>query len=205
MRNICTIDGCGKFVKGHRLCNTHYKRRLYIDGDIGPALLCSFPECSRKHYGNNLCRKHYDAKRRAANQEYQKQSRLRYLSNPVNVEKGKAYRVATAARKLEYDRAYRASHREKVRAVAALKSARRRGASGSYTEREIAELFRQQKGRCAICRCKLGDNYHRDHIEPIALGGTNWIRNIQLLCPPCNLAKSYKHPVDFMQSLGRLL
>jgi hypothetical protein len=29
--------------------------------------------------------------------------------------------------------------------------------------------------------------------------------NIQLLCPPCNIAKSYKDPIVFMQELGKLL
>lgn len=39
---------------------------------------------------------------------------------------------------------------------------------------------------------------------PIARGGSNTDDNVQLLCPACNLKKSAKHPVDFMQERGFL-
>jgi 5-methylcytosine-specific restriction endonuclease McrA len=51
----------------------------------------------------------------------------------------------------------------------------------------------------------LGDNYHLDHIVPLAIGGTNTDDNIQLLRQKCNQQKSAKHPIDFMQSRGFLL
>jgi 5-methylcytosine-specific restriction endonuclease McrA len=51
----------------------------------------------------------------------------------------------------------------------------------------------------------LGDNYHIDHIMPLALGGSNTDDNIQLLRQRCNNQKCAKHPVDFMQSRGFLL
>lgn len=41
--------------------------------------------------------------------------------------------------------------------------------------------------------------------KPLARGGTNQRTNLQLLCPPCNLSKSAKDPIDFMQSRGFLL
>jgi 5-methylcytosine-specific restriction endonuclease McrA len=40
---------------------------------------------------------------------------------------------------------------------------------------------------------------------PLARGGTNHRRNIQILCPSCNLRKGWKHPIDFAQEMGRLL
>lgn len=49
------------------------------------------------------------------------------------------------------------------------------------------------------------DGYHVDHIQPLALGGSNDKTNLQLLCPTCNTKKSAKHPIDFMQSRGLLL
>ena len=45
----------------------------------------------------------------------------------------------------------------------------------------------------------------RSLIKPLARGGTNQRTNLQLLCPPCNLSKSAKDPIDFMQSRGFLL
>lgn len=65
-----------------------------------------------------------------------------------------------------------------------------------------------QGGRCAspACRKKFGKGgFHRDHIKPVALGGSDNRRNIQLLCPPCNLAKGALDPIDFVQSLGLLI
>lgn len=40
---------------------------------------------------------------------------------------------------------------------------------------------------------------------PLAKGGEHTPFNIQLLCPRCNVRKSAKHPVDFMQENGYLL
>lgn len=67
------------------------------------------------------------------------------------------------------------------------------------------KLFRLQKGKCACCGESLGKGYHRDHIMPLALGGSNTDDNIQLLRAICNQKKSSKHPVDFMRSKGFLI
>lgn len=77
-------------------------------------------------------------------------------------------------------------------------------ASGSLSPRLFETLLNKQVGKCAICHDKLL-RYHADHIMPLALGGAHSDENIQLLCPSCNLSKAARHPVDHMQSLGRLL
>lgn len=69
----------------------------------------------------------------------------------------------------------------------------------------VLELFQSQSGKCAACNKSLKLGYHVDHIMPLALGGGHEKLNLQLLCPPCNLKKSSKHPIDFMQSMGKLL
>ncbi len=68
-----------------------------------------------------------------------------------------------------------------------------------------AKLYALQKGKCPCCKQPLGDDYHLDHIKPLALGGSNTDDNMQLLRAACNLQKHAKHPVDFMQSRGFLL
>jgi 5-methylcytosine-specific restriction endonuclease McrA len=62
-----------------------------------------------------------------------------------------------------------------------------------------------QRWRCAICRCSIRGGYHLDHIMPIARGGKHVPRNLQLLCPSCNVRKNAKDPIAYMQELGRLL
>jgi hypothetical protein len=96
-----------------------------------------------------------------------------------------------------YKKAKRARHK-----------ARRKGAPGRYALENIQAIFEAQKGLCAyfrVCRTKLGDDYHIDHIMPIALGGTSDPGNIQLTCPDCNWAKNAQHPVDFATSIGLLI
>lgn len=84
--------------------------------------------------------------------------------------------------------------------------ARKRDGGGKLSNGLPDRLIKLQRGKCA-CGCKqpLGDDYHLDHIMPIALGGTNTDDNMQLLRATCNLQKSAKHPVDFMQQKGFLL
>lgn len=77
--------------------------------------------------------------------------------------------------------------------------------SGKLSKGLAEKLFKLQKGRCACCGLPLCDDYHLDHIMPLALGGSNTDENIQLLRKQCNNQKYAKHPVDFMQERGFLL
>lgn len=89
--------------------------------------------------------------------------------------------------------------------IQANRRSRKKNASGSLSKGLEDRLYALQKGKCACCRQPLGENYHLDHIMPLALGGTNTDDNIQLLRQRCNNQKHAKHPVDFMQSRGFLL
>lgn len=80
-----------------------------------------------------------------------------------------------------------------------------RGATGTHSDEQISALFNRQKGRCAACKSKLKKGFHRDHIKPLSKGGPNDIKNIQLLCPPCNISKKDKDAVAFMQKKGYLI
>jgi hypothetical protein len=82
--------------------------------------------------------------------------------------------------------------------------ARRRLVVGEHTAEDVQRILKQQRGRCAYCRNKLGD-FHVDHIVAVANGGTNDARNIQLTCAKCNREKSARDPIHYAQILGRLL
>ena len=69
----------------------------------------------------------------------------------------------------------------------------------------VDRLKRLQGGKCAVCKTNIMDDFRIDHVLPLALGGSNDPRNLQLLCKDCNSKKWHKHPVDFMQSIGYLL
>ena len=76
---------------------------------------------------------------------------------------------------------------------------------GSVSGGIVNKLMSAQKCMCACCGKRLGDDFHLDHIMPLALGGKHEDSNIQLLHARCNLQKHSKHPVDFMQQMGFLL
>lgn len=79
--------------------------------------------------------------------------------------------------------------------------ARKYQAEGSHTRAEIEALLVKQSGLCAYCSVDITAGYEADHIQPLARGGSNWIRNIQLTCRPCNNAKRAIDPVEFARRL----
>lgn len=96
---------------------------------------------------------------------------------------------------------------EKRRAKERAREARERGAEGTHTWSDIEALKDKQNGRCAHpgCRARLANGFHVDHVVPIALGGSNWPTNLQLLCPPHNQAKGARDPIDWARQNGLLL
>jgi 5-methylcytosine-specific restriction endonuclease McrA len=86
-------------------------------------------------------------------------------------------------------------------------SAKRRGARVErVTSAQLERLMQKQRFRCAICLVKIPEKRrHLDHVMPISRGGKHAISNLQWLCPPCNIEKRDKDPIDFMQKLGFLL
>lgn len=99
------------------------------------------------------------------------------------------------------------ANRPKLRIHEKRRRDRKRGATGSHTLADIQDIGRMQRWRCAnpLCTVPIKRGYHVDHIQPIALGGTDDRRNIQLLCAPCNQSKHARDPVAWMQSNGLLL
>lgn len=84
--------------------------------------------------------------------------------------------------------------------------ARAKGADGSHTAQDIRDIFELQNGKCAYCRKKLkfGD-HHVDHIQALSRGGRNDRANLQITCAECNMSKKARDPIEFAQSLGKLI
>jgi hypothetical protein len=80
---------------------------------------------------------------------------------------------------------------------ASVREERIRANGGDFTEREFQGMLAWQRYRCYNPFCKIdlrggGVEIHRDHLIPVALGGTSNISNIRALCGPCNLRKHAK-------------
>lgn len=73
-----------------------------------------------------------------------------------------------------------------------LRRARKLAAKGAHTRSEISALLKDQDYRCAnpYCDADLGEaKRHLDHGQPLVLGGSNDIGNLQWLCASDNLSK----------------
>lgn len=98
-----------------------------------------------------------------------------------------------------------AKNPEKYASYARNRKARRRLAPGSHSGADVRAIHKAQKGKCAICRSALSGKYHVDHIQALANGGSNDPRNLQILCPPCNMRKGARDQIEFMRERGMLL
>lgn len=131
----------------------------------------------------------------------------------ANKEKVKASLAAWRARNPEYAKIkvaeWKAANPERYAAnkrnYYRNRRAKKKSAGGIHTSNDIKQLLSSQKGKCICCKSSIANNYHVDHIIPLALGGRNDKLNLQILCPTCNIRKGAKHPIDFMQSIGMLL
>lgn len=110
------------------------------------------------------------------------------------------------SKKLAVNKKWRDTHPEQRRVSDRNKKARRRAAPGSHTAQDVAAIRVKQKGRCANCTVDLlKSGEHVDHVKPLALGGENGAKNLQLLCPTCNMRKGAMDPIAFAARMGRLL
>lgn len=190
------------------VCNSGYNRKHYEANQ--EELTAKKRVYAAKRYAEHTgkCRdsnKRWAAKNRdkmaAYKARYYEQNKAALMTRNAawrenNPERFGRFRIEWKRRNPEYVRADRQNRRAMVRK-----------AEGRHSAEDIRALYKRQRGRCAnpACRCALKNTYHADHILPLALGGTNWISNIQLLCPTCNLKKHAKHPIDWAQENGMLL
>jgi 5-methylcytosine-specific restriction endonuclease McrA len=137
------------------------------------------PECRRDRYNRNSeCDK----------------ARLRRAEDPEKMRKSTAASLR-----------WQKENREAALVIKRNRRARKIAADGNHSASDIAAIRAVQKDRCACCRKKLDLKGHVDHIHPLARGGSNWPRNLQLLCERCNCTKSARDPIEFMRSQGFLI
>lgn len=99
-------------------------------------------------------------------------------------------------------RIYRKNNPEKIKEFSLRRKSKKYGRLPKGTIKKIGD---SQNWMCVVCRSNIKNSYHVDHIFPISKGGEHSATNIQLLCPTCNVRKSDKDPIKFMQENGFLL
>jgi 5-methylcytosine-specific restriction endonuclease McrA len=140
---------------------------------------------------------------RAENPEQQR--KYCELNSEKRRERKRKWNAENGEAALEYQRIYRAEHPEKVRdnarAAYHRRRARKLAVGGTFTAADIQLQYASQNGKCWWCGCNVKDDFHVDHVIPLARGGSNNPENLVISCAPCNLSKGAKLPHEFS---GRL-
>lgn len=173
------------------------------DGFASLCKACNTQKSLAWSANNKEKRRAISEKYRLANTEKCRQAVVR--SQKLNPETKKKWAEENKEKTKKYKRDWYIRHPEQNKTIKAVNKSNRRGANGKHTQKQIADLLVSQKYKCVVCSRGIKDEFQRDHIIPVALGGDNNITNIQLLCPTCNRKKSAKNPIDFMQENGFLL
>lgn len=208
--------------------NTKSSSCLVCDKERKKEYRLKHPEKARASVARSR-KKHVDQRRldnkawREKNKEHIKNSRKRYTNENREkvaaskkryylankdycLQKSREHREKNKDRYIELGNIWRDKNRDRVRLLNRKRKETIRSAKGSHTVNDIENLKTIQKMTCAACYVKFtGDEYHVDHIYPLARGGNNDKKNLQLLCPPCNMSKGAKMPEDFYQERGFLL
>ena len=177
-----------------RICYNQYRNQYNHDNQV-----------SKKHYERH--KQYYqdkrDANRESANAYFKEYYQTHKEEHKLAMQQ---WRLKNKEHEKEMQKLYNKT--DKGKAVRKTIDSNRRIAkkSGSFIPDDILNLYRLQSGKCVYCKyCIENNNYHVDHIMPLSKGGTNELKNIQLLCPQCNLSKNDKLPEDFAQKFGQLL
>lgn len=106
---------------------------------------------------------------------------------------------------LTYNKQWLKDNKIKARTYCSKRRVKILNNGGNFTKTDIDNLYKLQNATCVICRESIKSEFHIDHITPVKSGGSNDKYNIQLLCKQCNMKKSAKDPIKFMQQRGYLL
>jgi len=113
------------------------------------------------------------------------------------VVKQRKYRAGNSAAVMAASKAWQARNPELTKQYKRKNKHMRRAAIGVFEQPDIDGLLRIQRSQCVGCDASLADEFHVDHIIPLAKGGSNWCGNLQLLCAGCNRKKSSLLPIEW--------
>ena len=211
--------GLKRFFTGVPCKHGHVAQRVTVNGACWPcanartqAMYRGWAERNRDKLAANS--KRYREAHPEVQREYYEKNRERHLAR--NRAQRKADPAGNSRAAMEWAKAnpeavkrnhrrWREANPDKVVAFTRNNRAMRALAKGKHTAAEVAEIIALQKGKCAYCRKAVGKSPHIDHITPLAKGGTNDRRNLQLTCAPCNLRKNRADPIAFAQRIGLLI
>lgn len=199
-RSEAREKGLTRFFSGRPCIHGHLTERSTVNGTCIPCCYKSISKIGKRDRIKNR-KKHTDRTREAMH-------KLK-IENPKKyqekLDRTKKWRDKNKAHLKEYDRKCKEKNPELKRLYENRRRAKKTGAGGHHTLQQIKEMLLKQACKCINCLANISKKYEIDHIQPISKGGSNWISNIQLLCPLCNHKKNAKDPFQWAKEQGRLL
>lgn len=143
-------------------------------------------QCLRNYYGNRVYYIENMKVWRAENVEHR-----RIYGQQYHEEHKEERNAKDRIRASIWAKENRVRHRENCRRH----QLRKKGAGGSHEYEDWLTLLAMCGSRCLDCGTT--ENITRDHIKPVAWGGTDYLSNIQPLCLSCNCKKQDHYAVDY--------
>lgn len=160
-----------------KICNKQFKEKHFNQK-------CCSIECKRKARAIAV-RKYKDTPKG-------KECLKRWYKSSARIKTEKKYRSKPKSKHLQVIRVanYFKRHPEVKRRGENAYAYRRRGYNAGYMDWEAVENLERRCNMCGITT-----DLTIDHIKPLSKGGTNDIKNIQILCRQCNSAKGNKYEI----------
>jgi 5-methylcytosine-specific restriction endonuclease McrA len=113
----------------------------------------------------------------------------------------KAHRDANPEHYRLYYQDYWRFNKDMASKCCAARRARKAGAEGFHTAKDVRAIRARQNDRCnnPMCGIDLNGRGSLDHIVALVNGGSNWPENLQLLCKPCNSKKRSRDNAVFLE------
>ncbi len=211
---------CNK-CKVEKLISEFYKDNRLDIGSVVYRARCK--ECVKSYQKQNA--EHIKQRKQKKYQENKQdvisKSQEYYANNKeCSKKRMKKYRETNKIYFYKYNKQYRESNRNAIaeqhkqyyktnkgKAVSKNSEYKRRNIKkqGDVTTKQLLELQQNSKN-CYWCKTSLNNKkVHIDHYSPLSKGGEHTISNLVVSCSKCNLSKYSKDPLEFAQSIGRLL
>jgi 5-methylcytosine-specific restriction endonuclease McrA len=87
---------------------------------------------------------------------------------------------------------WRENNKEQMRSLIHRYKMKKKNARGIWSAEDVFIMMKKQKELCNGCSKNIKTGYQIDHKNPISRGGSNYPRNLQLLCKSCNSEKHNK-------------
>lgn len=149
-----------------------------------------------------------DPDKLAATKARYRQRLARYReANPERIKKWKAEHYQQN-RELWKERGaeWRKNNPERVRALSrGWNHLRYKYVKGGVSAAVLATWVAAQPKVCHWCGQRCAKRYEIDHILALSQGGQHQLHNLCIACRPCNRRKSDRDPIEWAQSIGKLL